>query len=80
MRAGRVYEIPGAWIATVSHHAAQGLARVARVLHPEAFAGALSRAARRAHCGAASCAVVVRVVGVVRPTPLVEVFLGRSAR
>jgi len=37
VRAGRVHEIPGAWIATVSHHAAQGLARVARVLHPEAF-------------------------------------------
>ena len=30
VRAGRVHEIPGAWIATVSHHAAQGLARVAR--------------------------------------------------
>ena len=39
VRAGRVHEIPGAWIATVSHHAAQGLARVARVLHPKAFAG-----------------------------------------
>jgi iron complex transport system substrate-binding protein len=38
VRAGRVHEIPGAWIATVSHHAAQGLARVARVLHPELFA------------------------------------------
>jgi iron complex transport system substrate-binding protein len=38
VRAGRVYEIPGAWIATVSQHAAQGLARVARVLHPAAFA------------------------------------------
>jgi cobalamin transport system substrate-binding protein len=37
VRAGRVHEVPGAWIATVSHHAAQGLARVARVLHPEAF-------------------------------------------
>jgi iron complex transport system substrate-binding protein len=37
VRAGRVHEIPGAWISTVSHHAAQGLARVARVLHPEAF-------------------------------------------
>jgi iron complex transport system substrate-binding protein len=37
VRAGRVHEIPGAWIATVSHHAAQGLARVARELHPEAF-------------------------------------------
>jgi len=37
VRGGRVYEVPGAWIATVSHHAAQGLARVARVLHPEAF-------------------------------------------
>jgi len=39
VRAGRVHEVPGAWIATVSHHAAQGLTRVARVLHPEAFAG-----------------------------------------
>jgi iron complex transport system substrate-binding protein len=37
VRAGRVYEVPGAWIATVSHHAAHGLERVARVLHPEAF-------------------------------------------
>jgi iron complex transport system substrate-binding protein len=37
VRAGRVHEIPGAWISTVSHHAAQGLARVAQVLHPEAF-------------------------------------------
>jgi iron complex transport system substrate-binding protein len=36
--AGRVYEVPGAWITAVSHHAARGLARVARVLHPEAFA------------------------------------------
>jgi iron complex transport system substrate-binding protein len=36
--AGRVHEIPGAWINTVSHHAARGLARVARLLHPEAFA------------------------------------------
>jgi iron complex transport system substrate-binding protein len=35
--AGRVHEIPGAWINTVSHHAARGLARVARLLHPEAF-------------------------------------------
>jgi ABC-type Fe3+-hydroxamate transport system substrate-binding protein len=25
VRRGRVHEIPGAWIATVSHHAAQGL-------------------------------------------------------
>lgn len=37
--AGRVHEIPGAWINTVSHHASRGLARVARLLHPEAFAG-----------------------------------------
>ena len=37
VRAGRVYEIPGAWITSVSHHAARGLSRVARVLHPEAF-------------------------------------------
>jgi iron complex transport system substrate-binding protein len=41
VRAGRVYEIPGSWIATVSHHAARGLERVARLLHPEAFAAAL---------------------------------------
>jgi iron complex transport system substrate-binding protein len=39
VRAGKVYEIPGAWIATVSHHAARGLGRVARVLHPELFVG-----------------------------------------
>jgi iron complex transport system substrate-binding protein len=39
VRAGRVLEIPGAWIATVSHHAARGLERVARLLHPEAFVG-----------------------------------------
>lgn len=39
VRAGRLYEIPGAWISTVSHHAAQGLERVARVLHPAAFNG-----------------------------------------
>jgi len=37
VRAGRVHEIPGAWIATVSHHAARGLARVAELLHPEVF-------------------------------------------
>jgi iron complex transport system substrate-binding protein len=37
VRAGRVYEIPGAWIATVSQYAGQGLARVARVLHPEVY-------------------------------------------
>jgi iron complex transport system substrate-binding protein len=37
VRAGRVHEIPGAWIATVSHHAARGLARVARLLHPDRF-------------------------------------------
>jgi len=36
--AGRVYEVPGAWINTESHHAARGLSRVARLLHPEAFA------------------------------------------
>jgi iron complex transport system substrate-binding protein len=34
---GRIYEIPGAWINTVSHHASRGLARVARLLHPQAF-------------------------------------------
>jgi iron complex transport system substrate-binding protein len=38
VRAGRVHEIPGAWIATVSHHAARGLGRIAHLLHPEAFA------------------------------------------
>jgi iron complex transport system substrate-binding protein len=37
--AGRVYQVPGAWISTESHHAARGLARVARLLHPEAFPG-----------------------------------------
>jgi iron complex transport system substrate-binding protein len=37
VRDGRVVEIPGAWIATVSHHAARGLERLARLLHPEAF-------------------------------------------
>jgi iron complex transport system substrate-binding protein len=37
--AGRVHEIRGASINTVSHHAAAGLAQVARLLHPEAFAG-----------------------------------------
>jgi iron complex transport system substrate-binding protein len=35
---GRVHEVPSAWVSTASHHAARGLARVARVLHPEAFA------------------------------------------
>jgi iron complex transport system substrate-binding protein len=35
--AGHVHEVPGAWINTESHHAARGLARVARLLHPEAF-------------------------------------------
>jgi iron complex transport system substrate-binding protein len=37
VRAGRVHEIPGAWVATVSHHAARGLARIARLLHPDRF-------------------------------------------
>jgi iron complex transport system substrate-binding protein len=37
--AGRVHEVPGAWINTESFHAARGLARLARLLHPEAFAG-----------------------------------------
>jgi iron complex transport system substrate-binding protein len=37
VRAGRVLEIPGGWIATVSHHAARGLSRVARLLHPDRF-------------------------------------------
>jgi ABC-type Fe3+-hydroxamate transport system substrate-binding protein len=39
--AGRVYQVPGAWINTESHHAGlRGLARVARLLHPEIFDGA----------------------------------------
>jgi iron complex transport system substrate-binding protein len=42
--AGRVYEVPGAWVASVSLHAARGLARVARLLHPEAFVGAVAPA------------------------------------
>jgi iron complex transport system substrate-binding protein len=37
VKAGKVHEIPGAWIATVSHYAARGLERVARLLHPERF-------------------------------------------
>ncbi len=37
VRAGRVHEIPGSWIATVSHHAARGLERIARLLHPDRF-------------------------------------------
>jgi iron complex transport system substrate-binding protein len=37
--AGRVHEIRGAAINTVSHHAASGLVQVARLLHPQAFAG-----------------------------------------
>jgi iron complex transport system substrate-binding protein len=38
--AGHVHEVPGAWINTESHYAAlRGLRRVARLLHPEAFAG-----------------------------------------
>jgi iron complex transport system substrate-binding protein len=37
VRAGRVHEIPGSWVATVSHHAARGLARIARLLHPSRF-------------------------------------------
>jgi hypothetical protein len=32
-----VYEIPGSWIATVSHHAARGLEQVAKLLHPASF-------------------------------------------
>jgi iron complex transport system substrate-binding protein len=35
--AGRLYEVPAAWVNTESHHAARGLSRVARLLHPEAF-------------------------------------------
>ena len=37
VRDGRVHEIPGSWIATVSHHAARGLTRIARLLHPDRF-------------------------------------------
>jgi iron complex transport system substrate-binding protein len=37
--AGRLHEVPAAWVNTESFHAARGLARVARLLHPEAFAG-----------------------------------------
>ena len=44
---GRVHEVPGAWINTESHHAARGLARVARLLHPEAFPGRPESAARQ---------------------------------
>jgi iron complex transport system substrate-binding protein len=37
--AGRLYEVPAAWVNSESHHAARGLGRVARLLHPEAFPG-----------------------------------------
>lgn len=37
LAAGRVREVPGAWITSVSHHASRGLAHLARVLHPEVF-------------------------------------------
>ncbi|HVX95095.1 MAG TPA: ABC transporter substrate-binding protein [Polyangia bacterium] len=37
--AGRLYGVPAAWVNTESFHAARGLSRVARLLHPEAFAG-----------------------------------------
>ncbi len=37
VRAGRVFEVPGAFIGDVSHHAVQAIAGVARLLHPEAF-------------------------------------------
>jgi iron complex transport system substrate-binding protein len=37
VRAGRVYEAPGAFMGDVSHHAVQALARLARRLHPEVF-------------------------------------------
>jgi iron complex transport system substrate-binding protein len=37
VKAGRLYEVPGAWISTVSHHAARGLAHIARLLHPDRF-------------------------------------------
>jgi iron complex transport system substrate-binding protein len=40
VRAGRVYQVPGAWIASVSHHAARGLVEIARLLHPGEMAGA----------------------------------------
>jgi iron complex transport system substrate-binding protein len=38
VKAGRLFEVPGAWISTVSHHAARGLAHIARLLHPDRFA------------------------------------------
>lgn len=38
VRAGRVYETPGAFMGDVSHHAVEALAQLCRRLHPEAFA------------------------------------------
>jgi iron complex transport system substrate-binding protein len=38
VRAGHVYQVRGASIAAVSHHAARGLVEIARLLHPGAFA------------------------------------------
>jgi iron complex transport system substrate-binding protein len=35
--ANRVFDVPAAWLTTVSHHAARGLSHIARMLHPEAF-------------------------------------------
>ena len=37
VRAGRVYEAPGAFMGDVSHHAVEALSGLARLLHPEAF-------------------------------------------
>jgi iron complex transport system substrate-binding protein len=37
VRAGRVYEAPGAFMGDVSHHAVEALPRLARLLHPEVF-------------------------------------------
>lgn len=40
VRAGRVHALPARLLATTSHHAAEGVEALARVLHPEAFGGA----------------------------------------
>jgi iron complex transport system substrate-binding protein len=37
--AGRAHQIRAAWVNTESHHATRAVARVARLLHPAAFAG-----------------------------------------
>jgi len=43
VRAGRVYQVRGAAIASVSHHAARGLVEIARLLHPDEMAGTAGR-------------------------------------